>query len=166
MYKLTQDSYTVQRLSDGAYIPVSAADNRDAAEYAKWVAGGNTPSPSLSAPEEALEAFAEVSAWAKAKREGAIASTVLFNGTNFDCDRVSIQNLLGIVVAVSAGIPLPAGFVWRSADNVNVPMTVPNLIALGGLMLGNVNAAYAKAWAIKDNFRKTNPKQTADKLVW
>ena len=42
MYKLIKDIKSVQRLSDGAYIPFDP-DNTDYQAYLKWVADGNTP---------------------------------------------------------------------------------------------------------------------------
>jgi hypothetical protein len=44
MYKLTPIINVVQRLSDNAFIPFDP-DNRDYAEYLKWVEAGNTPLP-------------------------------------------------------------------------------------------------------------------------
>ena len=44
MYKLVKDVDFVQRISDGAFIPMHT-DNTDYQEYLKWVAEGNTPEP-------------------------------------------------------------------------------------------------------------------------
>lgn len=44
MYKLTVGNTSVQRLSDGSYIPFNP-DNTDYQEYLEWVAKGNTPLP-------------------------------------------------------------------------------------------------------------------------
>ena len=49
MYKLVTPSFgntpkSVQRLSDGAFIPF-VEDNIDYQEYLEWVAAGNTPEP-------------------------------------------------------------------------------------------------------------------------
>lgn len=42
MYKLTLSSKFVQRLPDGAFIPLEAPSNGDTMAYAKWLAEGNT----------------------------------------------------------------------------------------------------------------------------
>jgi len=48
-YKLTNRGTSIQRLSDGAFIPLDPA-NTDYAAYLEWIAAGNEPLP---ADEEA-----------------------------------------------------------------------------------------------------------------
>jgi len=44
MYKLIQNQNIIQRVSDGAFIPMDEA-NTDYQAYLAWVAEGNTPIP-------------------------------------------------------------------------------------------------------------------------
>lgn len=44
MYQLTQYNQSVQRLSDGTFIPFDP-NNTDYQAYLAWVAEGNTPEP-------------------------------------------------------------------------------------------------------------------------
>jgi len=49
MYKLVKSDFgnptTVQRLSDGTFIPMTDEANTDYQAYLAWVAQGNTPTP-------------------------------------------------------------------------------------------------------------------------
>jgi hypothetical protein len=42
--KITQKVFSIQRLSDNAFIPFDEA-NKDYQEYLKWLADGNEPLP-------------------------------------------------------------------------------------------------------------------------
>ena len=44
LYKTGKDTFGIQRVSDGAYIPKDNA-NTDYQEYLKWLEEGNTPLP-------------------------------------------------------------------------------------------------------------------------
>ena len=44
MYKLTQSTECIKRLSDGALIP-TAPDNTDYQAYLKWLDEGGVPTP-------------------------------------------------------------------------------------------------------------------------
>jgi len=44
MYKLVKNTKSVQRLSDGAFIPFDP-DNTDYQAYLRWLEAGNTPIP-------------------------------------------------------------------------------------------------------------------------
>ena len=49
-YKLSSNGFTVQRMSDTAFIPFDPA-NIDYQEYLKWLEEGNTPLPPDPIPE-------------------------------------------------------------------------------------------------------------------
>lgn len=83
-------------------------------------------------------------------RDAAIEAGVTFDGHLYDSDQRSRDNLTGAVAAFSAGVPVPEGFTWRTADNQNVPMTLESLRGLAAAMLAHVDAQYRAAWAAKD----------------
>ncbi len=64
MYKIINEKL-VQRLSDGAFVPISP-DNRDYANYLAWLALGNTATPADPPPpadtrrEQVLESLQEI----------------------------------------------------------------------------------------------------------
>lgn len=49
MYQLTDDPYTVVRISDGLCIPLPPQES-EGFRYAAWVAEGNTPAPATIVP--------------------------------------------------------------------------------------------------------------------
>lgn len=81
--------------------------------------------------------------------QAAIDSGFFYDGHKYDSDQRSQTNIIGTANAVGAGIPLPDGFAWRTADNDDVPMDGPGVIALGAALLGHVNEQYARSWQLK-----------------
>lgn len=67
----------------------------------------------------------------------------------FDSDQISRENLTGIVGAINAGATIPTPFVWRDANNNNVPMTVPQIVTLGLLLMDYISRVYTSSWIIK-----------------
>lgn len=53
MYKLSQNSTSITRLSDGASIPADPR-NTDYAAYIQWLTEGNTPTPYVKPPGEII----------------------------------------------------------------------------------------------------------------
>lgn len=83
-------------------------------------------------------------------RDAQLQAGVMYAGHLFDTDQTGISNLTATIAAVDGGMALPPGFVWRSKDNVNVPMTITDLKALAQAMLYNAYVIYATSWAQKD----------------
>ena len=75
-----------------------------------------------------------------------------WNGHPFACDPVSKGNVIGAcVLAIANGGNLPAGYVWRDDNNVNVPVTGQQMIAIGVEMFSFLSACYQAAWIHKAN---------------
>lgn len=119
-------------------------------DYIAWIGAGNAPDALPSSPGPTVEQVrAEQLAQVNIERARRIAGGVSYAGHVYDSDDVSRANVTGTVAAVSAGVPLPDGFAWRTADNVDVPFDAPTLVALGAALLAHANACYANSWALK-----------------
>ncbi|EBS4105229.1 DUF4376 domain-containing protein [Salmonella enterica subsp. enterica] len=78
---------------------------------------------------------AEISAWRDIQENGNILFTL--NGHKWDCGKASQTRLSPVVGVAKAGL-LPPGFFWTDADNIDVPMTAEELIALEASMEQNM----------------------------
>ncbi|ENE8568876.1 DUF4376 domain-containing protein [Salmonella enterica] len=78
---------------------------------------------------------AEISAWRGTQENGNILFTL--NGHKWDCGKASQTRLSPVVGVVRAGL-LPPGFFWTDADNIDVPMTADELVALEAAMEQNM----------------------------
>lgn len=70
-------------------------------------------------------------------------------GSRFDSDPETLTNLIGVITAVGAGVPLPPNFVYRTTDNVNVPMAAEQLVGLAAAMLAHRWACFTTSWRLK-----------------
>jgi len=85
----------------------------------------------------------------RAARDAACYAPVSALGHVFQADARS-QELLGGVINLAQlpGFPLPT--VWRSLDDVNVPISsLTDLVTIGGALAAQTQAAYAKSWQLK-----------------
>ncbi|EEJ7417077.1 DUF4376 domain-containing protein, partial [Salmonella enterica subsp. enterica] len=73
--------------------------------------------------------------WRDNQESGNIIFTL--NGHRWDCGKVT-QSRLSPVVAVAKSGVLPAGFFWTDADNIDVPVTPDELVALEAVMQQNM----------------------------
>lgn len=105
-------------------------------------------------------------AWINMYRERVLASGVVYNGYQFDSDALSVQRLTAVATAVNAGIPLPAGFTWRSAANVDVPMTGQDIIALLATMMGRADEVYKTSWAKKQQIEAATTQAEVEAVTW
>lgn len=100
---------------------------------------------------------AEISAWRDAQENGSIIFTL--KGHRWDCGKAS-QARLAPVVAVAKSGALPPGFFWTDADNIDVPVTADELIALEAAMQQNMVIQ-----GFKIHERQRQMKEEVDKLT-
>lgn len=89
-----------------------------------------------------------------AKRLGLIAAGLNWQGNVFQIDDGSQAIMTTMMLAYTIGQTNPSGGVWRSAANVNVPMTDAQVKAL---ILGAqtyVKGLLYNGWALKDQINK------------
>lgn len=109
---------------------------------------------------------AKINTQINADRGQAIAGSVTYDGIVFDSDDVSRNNLTSMLTAVQAGVPLPAGFTWRSKNDQDVPLDATGLIELAAAMLGHVNLQYQKSWDLKAQVAAAMTVVELDAIAW
>ena len=107
-------------------------------------------------PHSMLDVVARKCADIDAARDRARYSGITYNGVRFDSDMVSTSNITGWTAAVTAGIPLPPGFTWRSMDNQDIPFTEADVLALAALAVNKATACYNRAWQLKGHVSALN----------
>ncbi len=121
-------------------------------EYAKWAGGTWVVVSSRPAPHVPVELINQ-------ERDRRIALGFDHAGHAFQSDSESLSNITG--ASTSALAYLVAGgdaananwaggpFTWLASDNVSVPMTAPEMIALGNAAMAHKSAHIHAARAIK-----------------
>ncbi|EJM3831585.1 DUF4376 domain-containing protein [Salmonella enterica] len=100
---------------------------------------------------------ADISAWRDTQENGNILFTL--NGHKWDCGKASQTRLAPVTVMAKAG-KLPPGFFWTDADNIDVPMTADELVALEAAMQQNMVLQ-----GFKIHERQRRMKEDVDKLT-
>ena len=118
-------------------------------DYCRWLVAGGMPDPMPPVPVDLERVRADLTGQVNAVRDRQLAAGITFNGHRYDSDPASRANLVGVVASISAGIPLPDGFVWRDADNNEVPMDGPGLTELGAALLAHTYACHVYSWELK-----------------
>ncbi|EBN1942762.1 DUF4376 domain-containing protein [Salmonella enterica] len=130
--------------------------------YADLKAGKYGPVAPFTVTPEMLTAakqakHTEINAWRDAQENGNILFTL--NDHKWDCGKAS-QTRLAPVVAVAKSGALPHGFFWTDADNIDVPMTADELVALEAAMQQNMVLQ-----GFKIHERQRQMKEDVDKLT-
>ncbi|EEJ8286483.1 DUF4376 domain-containing protein [Salmonella enterica] len=100
---------------------------------------------------------AEISTWRDTQENGNILFTL--NGHKWDCGKASQIRLSPVVGVAKAGL-LPPGFFWTDADNIDVPMTADELVALEAAMQQNMVLQ-----GFKIHERQRRMKEDVDKMT-
>ncbi|ECR9321896.1 DUF4376 domain-containing protein [Salmonella enterica] len=142
------------------YLPVTVTDDESGPDA--WMLARIKSLYSITVPEFILAAArqkrrAEINAWRDAQENGSVIFTL--NGHRWDCGKAS-QTRLSPVVAVAKSGMLPPGFFWTDADNIDVPMTTDELIALEAAMQQNMVLQ-----GFKIHERQRQMKEEVDKLT-
>lgn len=141
------------------YQPPAPAD--DASRTWSWDAASRRWVASSTLAARRAQVFDQVNSIRTAR----LAAGCTFAGHRYDSDPQSVANVTATVAAVAAGIALPAGFTWRTADNVDVPMTASDLVQLGGALLAYGDAVYRASWALKAAVAASDAPETIDLTV-
>lgn len=80
----------------------------------------------------------------------AVAADIEMDGHVFQADERSRTLLASTATFVAGGGALPAGFGWRDRNNVLVPMTGAQVVALHRAIVERNYAAHLAAWQAKD----------------
>lgn len=74
---------------------------------------------------------------------------VSFEGNLYDGDEVSQNNVISWTTLVAAGVPLPPGFTWRDATNVERAADFLFLKGLSSIFITKKSKVYRNQWAHK-----------------
>jgi hypothetical protein len=99
-----------------------------------------------------VDAEAKVHTMINNFRDGMFNNYFTYNGNQWNCDDVSRQNIIGVIVmAMLNGGNLPPGFIFRDYNNVNHVITGAQIIGMGIKMLGFLSGVYQASWVHKAN---------------
>jgi hypothetical protein len=101
------------------------------------------PAPTLAQVRAAARAVVDQA------RDRRIDAGLTVLGYRWDSDQRARDNLTATMATVAAGVPLPAGFTWRTADNLDIAMDAALLRQFAAAMLAHGLAAYQWAWETK-----------------
>jgi len=107
----------------------------------------------------------QINNWRDAACNADVSVTLSGTAHQFQSDQRSQSLISGAVLGVMAGISPPPS-VWRSADNVNVAITLDDLKAIGLAMVTQTNAAYLHSWELKALVDAATTQPELDAINW
>ncbi|MGH1374449.1 MAG: DUF4376 domain-containing protein [Cellvibrionaceae bacterium] len=121
----------------------------DGEAHQKWQSRDFTPE---ELEVEMLKYRAEINRWRDYQEEAGIE----YLGHQFETRQKDRERLLLTMTPFLAGVPIPDGFYWTSADDIDVPMpTLEVLAGLSGAMVLRGNEIHQRQRAAKDLVAKS-----------
>lgn len=145
------------------WIPCATHPNDPptAALYAEALASGTALPYVRPVAEAKLSKLAEI----EAARDAAVAANATALGYQWQADDRSVKLLNGAITLGAQGAPLPA--VWRTADNVNMPVTsLGDLLAIAAAIAEQTQTAYAVSWSRKAAVEAATTVQQVEAITW
>lgn len=156
MYKLTEDPNVVYLIDTQTYIP---STSWMWPQYQAWLAAGNIPEPYLSIADRRLKQRVVINS----ARDEVIFGGFLFDGHVYQSDANSQIRITNSATSVIGSVGLPANFVWRTKDNVDVPMGEMDMVALAAGLQNHIASILAVSRELKDAIAVSN---NPESIVW
>lgn len=114
--------------------------------------GAQTTSPLIQSEIDAMQPSLAMLKTAKhtqieRERDAACYANITVNGHAWQADPRSQSLMATAILLAQAGVYTPS--VWRTADNVDVPVTIQALVLIAGSIAAQTQVAYAASWARK-----------------
>lgn len=138
----TLENWTADRCPDGLYQARYTGTRNDTGEWVdgEWV---DDAAPDLLAQAKA-EARNRVNLWRDEQEQGGFDH----DGHRWDSDTSARGRIASVAPLCLVGIDPPTGY-WTDADNIDVPMTAANFVALYTAMLTAGGAVHDRQRAMK-----------------
>jgi hypothetical protein len=117
-----------------------------------WVVSGDTVSPMGESQINTLYlagAITTVCNNINTFRDNLLNAGFNYNGTLYDSDQQSIQNIAGTQTFIASGGTLPPAFVWRTVENTNTSFNNTTFTEFYMTSVAWVEAIWAVSWAQK-----------------
>ena len=126
-----------------------------------------TPPAPEPAPFPDLQAAkrAQIEQWRDEARYADVTVEVYGSPHPWQIDPISSQLILSAATNNKVfGFPLPP--TWRTADNIDVPISINDLAAIIAAGAIQTQMAYAKSWALKAQVAAASTQADLDAIVW
>ena len=93
-----------------------------------------------------------------------VAKGTTYSGKPLQIDDASQMRMAAVVTQITAGVPLPAGFAWRCADNSYLPVNTNQMVGLAAAASARIMALRAALWPAIDAARVARNIAAADAI--